>query len=675
MPGRDTPSPPLSWGRSTVSTACPLDGQDACSLSVTVERGRVVKIAGSPLHPSIAGAIDDKVRRFDRRLYGPDRVQHPLLRTGPRGSGQFARVPWDEALDLLVDRLNEARATFGGDSILPYHSGRSNGLLTDNLEDARFFRRLGASQLTGPTGAASTALLDETMPGVAYEDYAAARLIVIWGSNPSTSGAHLIPYVQQAREQGARLVVIDPRATPLARTADLYLPVRPGTDVVVALAVINELFTRGWADEAFLAAHADGVDRLRAAAAAWPIPGAAAEAGLDPAALARFAEWYGTTSPAVIRCGAGQARNRNGVASTRAILALPAVGGKFGVRGGGYTFSNAGAWGISQESLIDQPAPSTRAVNRYQLGRALTTLGDPSVKVLFVYNANPLATAPDQQAIRRGLMREDLFTVVHEQVLTDTALHADLVLPATTFLEHYDIARGDGAYHLHLVQPAIAPVGESRSNHDLFRDLSVRLGLGDDDALGEAGLLMEAIARMPGNLGTALMAGERAEPPTGPRPIQFVDVHPSTAGGRLQLSPAASAAESEAGDAYHLDPATEQYPLALISPSSERTIASTLGEQRPSIAKVKVHPDDAHSRAIADGDPVRIFNNLGDVHCNATITPEVRPGTLALPLGLWARSTYNGQTGTALVPDTLTAPDGNACPNDARVQLELLGRH
>lgn len=661
-----------------MATACTLDCPDSCSLTVTVERGRVVKIDGNHAAPSTAGYICGKVRQFDRRLYGEHRVLEPMLRTGPRGRDTFERITWDEALDLIVRRLTEARDRFGAESVLPYYYGGSNGSLTNELEDARFFRAFGASRLArticaAPTGAAASAMYGR-MAGVAYEDYAAAKLVVVWGANPSSSGIHLVSHIKQAQANGAKLVVVDPRRTPLARLADLHLPVRPGTDLPVALAVIRELFARGWADDAFLAAHAEGTDQLRAAAEPWTMERAAETAGIDAGALATFAEWYGTTSPAVIRCGWGQERNRNGGASSMAILALPAVGGKFGVRGGGYTMTNSSAWGITQNRLVDLPAPATRVVNMNQLGRALTTFTDPPIAVLFVYNCNPLATAPDQNAVRRGIERDDLFTIVHDQVMTDTARFADLVLPATTFLEHYDVAAGYGAYHLQLVQPAITPVGESRSNHELFGDLRARLGMTEPDDLGEPGALMDAAARMPDAVSAVLMSGARPDPPGGGRPVQFVDVRPATPDGRIQLFPE-SLASSGPLYAYAPDPATAAYPLSLITPASEHTISSTLGECRPGIVKLKLHPDDARPRSIAEGDPVRVFNALGEVHCDVVISPEVRPGTVALPKGLWARSTYNGATANALVPDTITDIGGGACFNDARVQVELKGRH
>jgi len=663
-----------------VQTACPLDCPDSCSLAVTVERGRIVQIDGSTAAPSTDGFICGKVRRFDRRVYSGERILYPAVRTGPKGSGEFGRVTWDEALDLIAGRLRRARDEHGAESVLPFYYGGSNGLLTNDLEDARFFRRFGASRLArtvcaAPTGAAAGAMYGK-MPGVAYRDYEAARLIVIWGSNPSASGIHLVAHVKRAQKAGARLVVIDPRRTPLARQADLHLPVRPGTDLPVALAVIGALFDHGWADRDFLDAHTTGSEDLARAAGAWTIDRAAAEAQIPAADLATFAEWYGTTSPAVIRCGWGQERNRNGGSATLAILALPAVGGKFGVRGGGYTMSNSAAWGIRAEELIDAPPPSTRVVNMNQLGRALTEFTDPPVSVLVVYNCNPLMTVPHQNLVRRGLVRDDLFTVVHEQVMTDTALFADVVLPATTFLEHYDIAKGYGAYHLHLVQPVIDAVGEARPNQELFRDLGVRLGVArrTDDDLGEVGALMETAARLPAGAAPAILAGAVMPAPGDGQPVQFVDVLPATPDGRVHLYPR-DLASTDGLYAYRGDPATAEFPLCLISPASEHTISSTLAELRPGIARVKIHPSDAAARLIDEGDSVRVFNALGEVHCEALVTPEVPAGTLSIAKGLWARSTFNGGTANALVPDTLTDIGDGACFNDARVQVEVLARH
>jgi len=672
-------TPPRSWGRSIVKTACPLDCPDSCSLDVTVERGRISVIDGSTAAPSTDGYICGKVRDFDKRVYHAERIHHPAVRTGPKGSGQFSRVTWDEALDLIALRMSEARDRFGGESVLPYHYGGSNGVLTNDFSDARFFRTFGASRLArtlcaAPTGAAAQAMYGK-MPGVGYDDYQHAKLIVVWGCNPSATGIHLVSHIKQAQKNGAKLVVVDPRRTPLARIADLHLPVRPGTDLPVALALIREMFARGWADAQFLAAHTTGSEQLRQTAEPWTIARAADEAAIDSKDLAKLAEWYGTTSPAVIRCGWGQERNRNGGSSSLAILALPAVAGKFGVHGGGYTMSNSAAWGIQAETLIGVPAAKTRLVNMNHLGRALLDYNDPPVSVLFVYNCNPVATVPDQRRVIEGLRRDDLFTVVHEQVRTDTTAYADVILPATTFLEQYDIAKGYGAYHFHLVQPVIAPVGESRPNNDVFEELGARLGMTPGPSeLGEAGALMDLTSRLEAEQAKALLDGKPPLAPGSGTPVQFVDVFPRTPDGRVHLFPTELDARTTLY-AYEPDPATDRHPLALISPASAHTISSTLGELRPTGAKLKIHPVDAIPRVITEGDTVRVFNDLGEVHCHADVTAEVRPGTVSLPKGLWARSTLNGLTGNALVPDSLTDIAGGACFNDARVQVELLGRH
>ncbi len=672
--------PPRTWGHTVVHTACPLDCPDACSLAVTIERGRVKHIDGSTLAPSTGGYICGKVRRFDRRIYSDERIQHPMIRKGPKGRGDFMRITWDEALDLAADKMREAAERYGTEAVLPFHYGGSNGVLTNELEDARLFRRFKASRLArtvcaAPTGVAATEMYGK-MAGVAYDDYELAKLIIVWGANPSATGIHLLPHVKRAQQAGARVIVVDPRRTPLARQADLHLALRPGTDLVVALSLIGAFFERGRADLAFLRDHTTGADDLRRMASAWTFERAAAEAGLFAADLETAYSWYADDTPAVIRCGWGQERNRNGGAATMAILALPAVAGKFGVRGGGYTMSNSAAYGIKAEDLVAEPVAGTRLVNMNHLGRALTEFNDPPVTVLFTYNCNPLATMPDQNRVRRGLEREDLFTVVFDQVMTDSALYADLLLPATSFFEHYDIAKGYGAYHLHLVRPVIDAIGEARPNHEVFRELGARLGVSepDTDHLGESGALLEAAARMPEAARAALLEQGPIPIPGNGRPIQFVDVFPKTSDGRVHLCPP-DLISTHGAYVYQPDPATDTYPLALISPASEKTISSTLGEFRPGIVSVKIHPEDAAPRSIADGDQVRVFNALGDVHCQAAVTPEVRRGVLSLPKGLWIRSTINGQTANALAPDSLADLGGGACFNDARVQVALLARN
>ena len=664
---------PLLTAEHVVDTVCPLDCPDACSLDVRLQDGRITSIDGSPHNTTTNGYICAKVRRFTERVYGNDRLMHPAIRKGPKGYGLFEHASWDDAMALIATKLEEARESWGGESILPYSYGGSNGLLTQDTSDATLFRRLGASRLArtvcaAPTGAANEALYGK-MPSVTYEDFPEARLIIMWGVNPSASGIHLVPYIRDAQRNGAALIVIDPRTTALAKQADIHLAIRPGTDLPVALSIHRFLFEEGLADRAFLDAHTRHAEKLRAKALPWTFERAAAVAGISAESLEAVARRYAEATPALIRCGWGQERNRNGGNSSLAILSLPAVAGKFGVRGGGYAMSNTAAWGI-ERTWIGAQEPSTRLINMNQLGRALTEL-DPPIRVLFVYNSNAAVTSPDQRRIIRGLERDDLFTVVFEQVMTDTARYADVVLPATTFLEGYDLVRGYGPISLRLGKPVIEAVGEARPNADVFGDLLRRLDLArPTDPNGELEEMLHVIARLPGSTGDELSEHGAAIPIAGGRPIQFVDVYPRTADRKVDLFPEYLDAQSPAGlYGYQPDPATSEYPLALISPASERTISSTLSElPRPEV-RLLMHPEDAAARGLSDGGEVRIFNALGEVRCGLQVGTWVRPGTVVLPKGLWRKHTANGYTANALAPDSLTDLGGGACFNDARVDV------
>ena len=667
------------WGHSTVRTACPLDCPDSCTIDVTVENGRILEIDGGDENPVTRNYICAKVRRFASRVYGDDRLLYPAVRQGARGNGVFTRVTWDEALDQIAERMQSIRDRWGAEAILPFCYGGSNGLLTQDTNDAALFRgfktsRLARTVCAAPTGAANQALYGK-MPGVTYLDYPHARLLVLWGVNPAASGIHLVPYVKEARRAGARLVVIDPRTTSLARQADLHLAPHPGTDLPIALAIHRYLFEEGHADLQFLAEHSTGADRLRARAAEWTIDRAASAAGIDPVQLRQFAELYASTSPALIRCGWGLERNRNGGSAAAAIMALPSVGGKFGVRGGGYSMSNSTAFGVKATAWMDDtPEPATRTVNMNRLGQALLEYQDPPIKMLFVYNCNPLATMPQQNRVLRGLQRDDLFTVVFDQVFTDTARYADVVLPSTTFLENYDIAKAYGPIALQLVRPVIEPVGESRPNAEVFSELAARLGIGEFEE--ETDTLMRVAGKLPDTIGTELMDRGAVTPPFGGAPIQFVDVFPRTPDRKAHLFPPELDEQAPAGlYGFQPDPGTDRYPLALISPASEKTVSSTLGELRERAAVLQMHPSDAQARGLSHDDPVRVFNDLGEVHVPVALNSDVKPGTVSLPKGLWRKSTYNGSTSNALVPDTLTDLGGGACFNDARVQVALLGRH
>lgn len=671
MPERDEDS----WGGSTVETACPLDCPDTCSLAVSVEKGRIVNIDGSDRHQVTGGFICGKVRRFADRVYGEDRLHRVGLRDGPKGQGRFKHVSWEHGLDVVARKMEEIRTSVGAEAILPFSYGGSNGLVTQDTADAQLFRRFGTSRLArtvcgAPTTTVNMGLYGK-MPGVAYPDYREARLIVIWGANPTVSSIHLVPHVREAMRNGAALVVIDPRRTALAKQADVHLAVRPGTDVAVALAFHRFLFEHRLADERFLAEHTRGAETLRERASEWSFDRAATVADVDPDLLEQAAEMYAETSPAVIRCGWGLERNRNGGNAVAAVLALPAVGGKFGVRGGGFSMSSSGAWNLREDDWIAASEPDTRVVNMNQLGRALTDFRDPPVQMLFVYNANPAVTMPDQNRVLRGLARDDLFTVVFDQVLTDTARWADVVLPATTFLEHYDLARSYGSVNLQLVQPAIEPVGDSKPNVEVFAELAERLGIEISPSLTtDPEAVLHVANAMPDSVRDSLLQQGIAAPLVPERPIQFIDVFPRTPDGKVDLFPTALDESAPTGLYTFQGEGPEQtYPLVLLSPASEKTVTSTLGELRARLATLQIHPHDAASRDLHTGDVARVFNELGEVHCPVTLNSDMKPGTVGLPKGLWQKSTMNGSTANALVSDTSTDLGGGACFNDARVEI------
>ncbi len=673
-----------------LTSACPLDCPDNCSLDVTVRDGRVERIEGNRHNPVTDGFICTKVRRYDRRLYGPERLLRPGIRTGAKGEGEFEFVSWDEALGRIADRLTAVRDSAGAAAILPFSYGGSNGMLSQGNTDERLFRRLGTSRLAytvcaAATGRAASGLYGR-MQGAAYQDFAHAKLIIVWGANPSASGIHLVPIIKEAQRRGAKLVVIDPRRIPLAAQADVHLALRPGTDLPVALAIHRWLFDHSAADLDFLARHATGVDAFRDRCTAWSLDRAADVAGLDVADLELVARLYAETTPALVRCGWGPERNRNGGSAIAAILALPAVAGKFGVRGGGYTQSNSAVWSFDNDPLVDAPEADTPLVNMNRLGRHLTE--DDRCQALFVYNANPLVTLPEQQLVLDGLMRDGLFTVVFDQVLTDTARYADVILPATSFFEHRDMQVGYGSLSLQHAKPVIAPVGEARSNFDVFAELTTRLGLdqpGDvkdtdtwvdhllaQDPRGREALTRDLEAGAVASPATTATRADNTEGDPG-APIAFVDYRPNTEDSKVHLVPDDLDRETPQGlYTYQDDPATSRYPLALISPATNRTISSTLGELHRKQVPILIHPDDAATRGIEAGDHVRVWNKRGEVRCLASVRDETRPGVLTLAKGMWRHNTLNGMTSNLLVPDDYTDLGEGAVFNDARVEIEKL---
>ena len=662
---------------STIAeSVCPLDCPDTCSLSVTVDAGRVTTVTGSRKNPFTEGYICAKVRRYPERIYSPLRLLYPQRRTGHKGEGRFERIGWDEAVALIAERFKQIIADDGAEAILPYHYGGSNGVFGEGAADARFFNRLGASELlktlcAAPTGTTYRAMYG-TMGGVPPADYHHARAIILWGVNPSATSIHLVPQINTARRAGAFVAVIDPRRTPLARAAHVHLRPLPGTDVVLALAMIGELVRRNTVAHDFIAQHTIGFEELAAAATAYTLERAAQICDVDAADIARVIDAYVAASPAVVRCGWGVERNRNGGNAVRAILALPAVAGKFGVRGGGMTMSLGRAFPIdmtrlARPELRERPA---RALNMVQLGRLLTEPQQPPIRALFVYNANPMASTPDQNRIARGLMRDDLFTVVHDQVLTDTARFADLLLPATTVFEQAELHKSYGHYWLQYSEPVIPPVGESLSNPELFARLSRAMGFSEPAlTAGTPELMRDALDHNADRMGSGeALAREHIEALRfrGTTDlVQFGTDFPRTPSGKVEFCP------PQIGPITYT-PLASRYPLTLISPASNKTINSIFGEFNLPHPLLDMHPDDAAQRGLAEGMTVRVFNDLGEVQLRLHISDEVRRGVVSLPKGLWRTSTLNGATATALAPDHLSDIGAGACFNDARVEVASL---
>jgi len=664
--------------RSIKPSVCTMDCPDTCSLDVEVTDGKITAIRASELNPTTSGFICSKVGSFTNRVYSPDRILYPMKRIGAKGSKNFERISWNQALKEITDRYREIIQQFGGEAILPYSYGGSNGILGQDTSDKAFFAKLGASRLertvcSAPTTAAALGMYGK-MPGVAFEDYPKAKLIIIWGANPKASNIHLVPFLKKAKADGARIAIVDPRLNFSTREIDLHLPVLPGMDLPVALAMIHYWDTRNLLDKDFLDRHTLDKEILLDKASAYDFDKAASISGVKAKDIEKLANWYAETNPALIRLGWGMERNKNGGQAAAAILAMPALLGKFGVRGGGYTLSNSAAAKLNDNKLVDSVAWTSRSINMNQLGNVLLQEKNPPVKALFVYNCNPAATVPNQNAVLKGLEREDLFTVVFEQVMTDTAVYADIILPAVTFLEQEEIKKAYGSYALQYLGPVIDPCGEAKSNEEVFAMLGRSMGWNDEAFQTTTEGYMKRVAEALGGFGRKITLDELRENKIlfydfpGKYPVQFEHVFPWTQDGKIHLAPDALGTHP-----YELqnDESNKNYPFALISPSISKLISSTMGEYNYRELFVNVSPEDAQSRKLKTGDAVRVFNQYGEVHCKLRIDDSIRAGVAMMPKGAWRKSSRNGLTATALAPDTLGTA-GGACFNDARVEIEPL---
>lgn len=692
-----------------VSGACPHDCPDTCAWIVEVdsETGRALRMRGRPDHPVTRGVLCTKVSRYLERTYHPDRVLHPLRRVGEKGSGRFEPISWDEALALLARRLGDILEREGGEAILPYSYSGTLGLLQNESMDRRFAHALGASRLgrtlCAAAGVAGYAYTVGASVGMAPEDFAHAKFILLWGTNPLTSHMHLWPFVLQARKRGAKIVVIDPIRTRTARQADEWLPIRPGTDAALALSMMHVIISENMWDKEYVEAYTLGFDKLRERVKAWPPERAARITGLSPQAIVRLARVYATTRPAAIRINYGIQRHGGGGTAVRAIAMLPALIGAWKEQGGGILLSTSGAFPINTRALRrpDLQTGPTRKFNATRLGDALSR--DPArrarallegetltpVRGLIVYNANPAATAPDQNAVLQGLAREDLFTVVLEHFITDTALYADLVLPATTQVEHWDLHTAYGHYYLTLNRPAIAPLGESQPNTEIFRRMAHALGLThpafadtDEDLIRQA--LRVEHPWMPSDAFRQLMDKGFIRLNLPEPFLPFARGNFFTPSGKCEFY-------SERAQADGFDPlpdfvAPHEVPLeeetgalAFLSPSAHYFLNSNyanverMRRQEGGEPRLLLHPEDARARGIVDGDWVRVYNGRGALHVRAHVTPDIRPGVCAIPSIWWRQHTPDGQSVNVLTSQQETDMGGGAAYYDVAVRVEREG--
>ena len=678
---------------------CPHDCPDACAMTATIENGRVVKMGARADHPFTRGFLCVKTQYYQERLYSPLRVLYPQRRVGPKGSGQFERITWDEAVATIAERFQEIIATHGAEAILPYSYAGTMGALGYASMDRRFFYALGASLLDrticSTTGAEAYRLTMGVSQGTDPEGIPHSRLIVCWGANPVSTNVHLMPFIHEARRNGAQLVVVDPHRSKTAEQADWYLPIHPGTDAALVLAMLHVIIKEGLHDAAFIAAHTIGFEALAARAAEWTPERAATITGLPADDIVRFARLYATTQPSVIRLSYGMSRHTNGGQNCRAVLMLPAVTGAWGQLGGGALLSTGGAYGfntaaLERADLLARHAQRPRTINMVQLADALNDVTDPPVKALFVYNSNPANVAPDGNRVRRGLERDDLFTVVHEQLLTDTARYADILLPATTAFEHTDLYRSYGHLYVALSRPALPPQGEALPNTEVFRRLAAPMGLtdpafrdSDDDLIRQA--LTSEHPHMAGITLERLEAESFVHLNTPSRPfIPFADGRYPTPSGKIELY-------SEQMLRQGLDPVVDytpeaesrdgapdlhaRYPIQLVSPAAHHFLNSSFADM-PTMRKkqrrptLELHPLDAAARGIADGDWVRAYNDRGEAWFVADVKDSVRPGVACHLSRWWGRYSPAGMNVNTLTSGRAADLAGGGTFHTTLIQVE-----
>ncbi len=651
-----------------IHAACPHDCPDTCAMLVEVEDGRATKVSGDPNHPPTQGFLCTKVTRYLERVYNPDRVLYPMRRAGAKGEGRFERISWDVALDTIACRFREISESAGGpEGILPYSYGGTMGIVNSGSMDRRFFHRLGASKLARTIcSSAGGDALNYTLGakiGTDMENFHLARLIVLWGTNTLSSNIHLWPQIKEALANGARLVGVDPYRNHTLDHCHQLIQVRPGTDGALALAMMNVIIGEGLEDRDYIGRHTKGFDKLRERAAEFPPSRAAQICGITEEEITTFAREYATTRPAVIRINYGLQRHAGGGMAVRTIACLPALTGSWRDAGGGVLLSSSGMFAFDDRVLQrpDLTRGNPRTINMTRLGEALTE-AEPPVSGIYVYNSNPAAIAPDQSKVLEGFRRNDLFTVVHEQFQTDTADYADILLPATTQLEHRDMVKPYGHYYLVYNEPAIAPLGEAKPNWEVFQLLAKRMGFEDDcfddsdediirQALGTEysplrGITLERLkrdgwARL--NLPETFAPFSEGGFPTPSGKCEFYSEALERAG--LDPLPAFIPPRESPDTSPEL---AERYPLQLLSPPANSFLNTTFSHL-PSFLKsereplIQLNEEDAARRQINDGEMVRVWNDRGECKLVARISDRVKPG-VAVALSIWWNKLSPGRT-------------------------------
>ena len=675
--------------------ACPHDCPDTCSLVTTVQNGIAIKVQGNPDHPHTGGALCTKVSRYTERTYHPERILHPLKRSGPKGAGQFERVSWEIALSDIAARLTaiSEHSPDAAQAIQPYSYAGTMGLVQGESMAGRFFNRLGASLLDRTICAAAGGEgLTHTLGGkvgMRVEHFAESKLIIIWGSNSIASNLHFWRHVQTAKRNGAKVICIDPRRSETAEKCNEHIALLPGTDGALALAMMHELITHDWLDHDYLAEHTLGWDLLRARALLWPPARAAAVCGIDAAQITSLARDYGTTciakEPAAIRMNYGLQRAHGGGNAVRLIAGLPALTGAWRHRSGGVLLSTSGTYPINRAALQRPDLLAGRAprtINMTTIGddllRPASALFGPAIEALIVYNSNPVAVAPDSGQVVKGFEREDLFTVVLEHFQTDTADYADYILPATTQLEHWDVHASYGHTDVLLNRPAIAPLGEAKPNTQIFRELAARMGFAEPCFEEED----EALCRLA--FGPAVDFDEllrhgfaSLKIPEAP----FAQGGFPTPSGKCEFFSARLAAQGFDGVAdyvenYEVPGSSPQYPLAMISPPARNFLNSSFVNVK-SLRDIEgeplleMHEDDAKARGIVSGSVVRVYNARGDYRCKAQVTRRARPGVVN-GLGIWWRKLgLDGKNVNQLTSQRLTDLGRGPTFYDCLVQVEV----